>query len=166
MTSTERLLAHADRYAASFTGSGMTAVPATRVAVVACMDARINIFGLFGLAEGDAHVIRNAGGTVTEETLRSLVISQRMLGTREIILVHHTGCGMLNFSDEDFAATIEAETGLRPTWAAGAFADLHDDVRQSMARIAASPFVAEKRFVRGFVFDVDTGKLEEVDPTV
>ena len=126
------------------------------------MDARLNVYGLLGLQEGESHVIRNAGGAVTDDTIRSLAISQRLLGTREIILIHHTECGMLTFTDDGFKAAIEEETGIRPPWAAEAFSDLDEDVRQSINRIKASPFVPVKDSVRGFVFDVSTGKLREV----
>jgi carbonic anhydrase len=126
------------------------------------MDARLNVYAILGLQEGEAHVIRNAGGVVTEDEIRSLAISQRLLGTREIILIHHTDCGMLTFTDEDFKRSITDETGIRPSWAAEAFPNLYDDVRQSIARINASPFIPHKESVRGFVFDVATGKLDEV----
>jgi carbonic anhydrase len=136
--------------------------PALHVAVLACMDARLNPYGLLGLHEGDAHVIRNAGGVVTEDEIRSLTISQRLLGTREIILIHHTDCGMLTFTDDDFKAQIEADTGLRPSWAAESFRDPAQDVRQSLARIQASPFIPHKDQVRGFVYSVTDGTLTEV----
>jgi carbonic anhydrase len=136
--------------------------PATSVAVVACRDARLDLHELLGLDEGDAHVIRNAGGAITEDAIRSLVISQRLLGTREIILIHHTDCGMLTFKDDDVKAQIEADTGLRPSFALEAFPDSARDVAQSMARLAASPFVPHKDQVRGFVYDVKAGRLEEV----
>jgi carbonic anhydrase len=136
--------------------------PAKRVAVLACMDARLNPYGLLGLSEGDAHVIRNAGGVVTDDEIRSLAISQRLLGTEEIILIHHTDCGMLTFKDDDFRRQVQADTGIKPEWAAEAFDDLEEDVRQSIARINASPFIPKKDHVRGFVFDVQTGGLTEV----
>jgi carbonic anhydrase len=126
------------------------------------MDARLNPYGLLGLSEGDAHVIRNAGGVVTADELRSLAISQRLLGTTEIILIHHTGCGMLTFTDDEFKDSIEAETGIRPPWAAEAFPDVEQDVRQSIGRIKADPFIPHKESVRGFVYEVETGKLREV----
>jgi carbonic anhydrase len=126
------------------------------------MDARLNVFGVLGLNEGDAHVIRNAGGVITDDEIRSLAISQRLLGTSEIILIHHTDCGMLTFTDDGFKASIQEETGLKPAWSAEAFGDLDTDVRQSIARIKASPFVPKKDSIRGFVFDVATGKLNEV----
>jgi carbonic anhydrase len=161
MTVTDELLANNEAYAAAF-GGLLPLPPARQLAVVACMDARLNVYGLLGLAEGEAHVIRNAGGAVTDDTIRSLAISQRLLGTREIILIHHTECGMLTFTDDGFKAAIEDETGIRPPWAAEAFSDLDEDVRQSINRIKASPFVPVKDSVRGFVFDVSTGQLREV----
>jgi len=161
MSVTDELLANNERYADGFTGP-LPMPPAKGVAVVACMDARLNLYALLGLEEGQAHVIRNAGGAVTDDGIRSLAISQRLLGTREIILIHHTDCGMLTFTDDDFRAAIQADTGIRPAWSAEAFDDLDVDVRQSIARIKASPFVPHKDSVRGFVFDVATGKLNEV----
>jgi len=161
MSVTDELLANNQRYADGFTGP-LPMPPAKGVAVVACMDARLNVYALLGLEEGQAHVIRNAGGAVTDDGIRSLAISQRLLGTREIILIHHTDCGMLTFTDDDFKAAILAETGIKPAWSAEAFDDLDADVRQSVARIKASPFIPHKDSVRGFVFDVATGKLNEV----
>ena len=162
MTVTDELLANAERYAQAFDKADLPLAPATGVAVLACMDARLNPYGLLGLHEGDAHVIRNAGGVVTEDEIRSLTISQRLLGTREIILIHHTDCGMLTFTDDDFKAQIEADTGLRPSWAAESFRDPAQDVRQSLARIQASPFIPHKDQVRGFVYSVTDGTLTEV----
>ncbi|MBW6434489.1 carbonic anhydrase [Actinoplanes hulinensis] len=162
MTVTDELLVNAGRYAAAFNRGELPLPPARKVAVVACMDARLNPYGLLGLTEGDAHVIRNAGGAVTGDVLRSLAISQRLLGTTEIILIHHTDCGMLTFTDDEFKAAVERETGLRPPWAAEAFTDLDEDVRQSIRRIRADPFVPVKESVRGFVYDVTTGALHEV----
>ena len=161
MSVTDELLANNDRYAAEF-GGLLPLPPAKGVAVVACMDARLNVYGILGLNEGEAHVIRNAGGVVTDDEIRSLTISQRLLGTREIILIHHTECGMLTFTDDDFKASIQADTGIKPEWAAEAFSDLDEDVRQSINRIKASPFIPHKDSVRGFVFDCATGKLREV----
>ena len=161
MSVTDELLANNQRYADGFTGP-LPMPPAKGVAVVACMDARLNVYALLGLEEGQAHVIRNAGGVITDDEIRSLAISQRLLGTREIILIHHTDCGMLTFTDDDFKAAIQAETGIKPGWSAEAFDDLDADVRQSIARIKASPFIPHKDSVRGFVFDVATGKLNEV----
>lgn len=157
----EELLANNERYARSHSGV-LPAPPARRVAVVACMDARLDVFRLLGLEVGDAHVIRNAGGAVTDDVIRSLAISQRLLGTTEVVLIHHTDCGMLTFRDDDFRRDIEAETGIRPPWTAEAFADLDADVRQSRNRIAASPFLPHRQSVRGFVFEVATGRLREV----
>src|ERR1700710_2808757 len=152
MSVTDELLANAERYAGTFDKGDLPLPPARHVAVVACMDARLNPYGLLGLAEGDAHVIRNAGGVVTADQLRSLAISQRLLGTTEIILIHHTDCGMLTFSDDAFKAAIQAEVGIKPGWSAEAFGDLDADVRQSVARIKASPFVPHTDSIRGFVF--------------
>jgi carbonic anhydrase len=126
------------------------------------MDARLNPSFLLGLEEGDAHVIRNAGGVITDDEIRSLAISQRLLGTEEIILIHHTDCGMLTFQDDDFRRQIQEDTGIKPQWAAESFADLEEDVRQSKARIEASPFVPRKDSIRGFIYDVDTGRLQEI----
>jgi carbonic anhydrase len=162
MTVTDELLSNAERYAASFDKGDLPLPPAKGVAVLACMDARLNPYGLLGLSEGDAHVIRNAGGVVTADELRSLAISQRLLGTTEIILIHHTDCGMLTFTDDGFKSDVEADTGLRPAWAAEAFPDVDQDVRQSIARIQADPFIPHKESVRGFVYEVETGKLREV----
>ena len=162
MSATDELLRNAEQYAASFDKADLPIPPAKRVAVVACMDARLNPHALLGLSEGDAHVIRNAGGVVTLDGLRSLAISQRLLGTTEIVLIHHTDCGMLTFSDQDFHAQILAETGIKPLWAAEAFADLDTSVRQNIARIKAEPSIPSKDSVRGFVYDVKTGELREV----
>ena len=161
MTVIDEYLANNARYAENFSGP-LPMPPAKGVAIVACMDARLNVYGLLGLNEGEAHVIRNAGGVVTDDEIRSLAISQRLLGTREIMLIHHTDCGMLTFTDDAFKRSIHDETGIKPHWAAEAFSDLDVDVRQSMARIKASPFVPHTDNVRGFVFDVATGKLNEV----
>jgi carbonic anhydrase len=162
MSVTDELLENAERYAAEFDKGDLPLPPAKRVAVVACMDARLNPNGLLGLTEGDAHVIRNAGGVITDDEIRSLAISQRLLGTEEIILIHHTDCGMLTFGDDDFRRQLQQETGIKPEWAAEAFQDLEEDVRQSIARIKASPFIPRKNAVRGFVYDVTTGELSEV----
>ena len=162
MSATEDLLANNDAYVASFDKGDLPLPPAKKTAVVACMDARLNVYGALGLQEGDAHVIRNAGGVVTDDAVRSLAISQRLLGTEEIILIHHTGCGMLTFSDDEFKRSIEQDTGIRPEWAAEAFSDLDADVRQSIARIKASPFIPRKDAIRGFVYEVETGRLREV----
>jgi len=158
---TDDLLANNARYAGSFSGP-LPMPPGKHVAVVACMDARLDVYRILGLNEGEAHVIRNAGGVITDDEIRSLAISQRLLGTQEIILIHHTDCGMLTFTDDQFKKSIQDETGIKPPWAAEAFPNLEEDVQQSIARIKASPFVPNKSSIRGFVFDVATGKLNEV----
>jgi carbonic anhydrase len=162
MTVTDELLRNNEAYASSFDKGDLPLPPAKKVAVLACMDARLNPYGALGLKEGDAHVIRNAGGVVTEDEVRSLAISQRLLGTEEIILVHHTDCGMLTFTDDQFKRQIQDEVGIKPEWAVEAFEDLDEDVRQSIARIKASPFIRHKQSVRGFVYDVSNGRLREV----
>jgi carbonic anhydrase len=162
MTVTDDLLRHNAEFAKSFSNGDLPMPPSKALAVVACMDARLNVYALLGLEEGEAHVIRNAGGVVSDDVLRSLVISQRLLGTREVILVHHTDCGMLTFTDDQVKADIEADVGLRPHFALEAFPDLERDIRQSIARIKASPFVPSKDSVRGFIYDVTTGQLQEV----
>jgi carbonic anhydrase len=162
VSSTDAYVANAERYAASFDKGDLPLPPAKGTAVVACMDARLSPYGILGLSEGDSHVIRNAGGVVTDDVIRSLAISQRLLGTTEIILIHHTGCGMLAFHDDEVKAQIEADTGIRPPFALEAFGDLDADVRQSIARIKASPFVPHKEAIRGFVYEVETGRLREV----
>ena len=162
MSSTDELLANNEAYVASFDKADLPLPPGKKVAVVACMDARLNVYGALGLHEGDAHVIRNAGGVVTDDEIRSLAISQRLLGTQEIIVIHHTDCGMLTFTDDEFRRSIEEDTGIRPEWAAESFADLEGDVRQSIARIKASPFISRKDSVRGFIYEVETGRLREV----
>jgi carbonic anhydrase len=159
---TDELLQNAESYAASFDKGDLPLPPAKKIAVLACMDARLNPYGLLGLDEGDAHVIRNAGGVVTDDEIRSLAISQRLLGTEEIVLIHHTDCGMLTFTDDDFKKSVQDDVGIKPEWAAEAFDDLDTDVRQSLARIQASPFIPNKDSVRGFVYEVETGKLREV----
>lgn len=162
MSVTDQLVKNNESYARSFTKGGLPLPPAKGVAVLACMDARLDVHKILGLHEGDAHVIRNAGGVATEDAIRSLVISQRLLGTKEIILIHHTDCGMLTFKDDDVKAKIASEVGIRPPFALEAFADLEADVKQSIARIKASPFIPTKSSVRGFVYDVKTGQLNEV----
>jgi carbonic anhydrase len=162
MSSTDDVLRNNQAYAASFDHGELPAPPARRLVVVTCMDARIDVHAVLGLAEGDAHVLRNAGGVVTDDTIRSLAISQRMLGTEEVLLMHHTRCGMQSFTDEEFAGELERETGARPEWEPGAFADLDEDVRESIARVKASPFLPNTDSVRGFVYDVETGRLREV----
>jgi carbonic anhydrase len=163
MTATDDLLANNEAYVERFDKGDLPLPPGKKVAVVACMDARLNVYGALGLSEGDAHVIRNAGGVVTDDEIRSLAISQRLLGTEEIILIHHTDCGMLTFTDDAFKNSIQEETGIKPEWAAEAFADLETDVRQSIARIKASPFIPRKESVRGFIYEVETGRLREVN---
>src|SRR5436305_10843732 len=158
MTVTDEFVRNAERYAASFSKADLPMPPGKHVVVVACMDARLNPYGLLGLQEGDAHVIRNAGGIVTQDELRSLAISQRLLGTNEIMLIHHTDCGMLTFTDDDFRSQILADTGIKPTWAAEAFDDLDTSVRQNIARIKAEPSIPNKDSIRGFVYDVHTGE--------
>ena len=162
MSATDELLKNAEEYAANFNKSNLPLPPAKKVAVVACMDARIVPSRLLGIYEGDAHVIRNAGGVVTDDEIRSLAISQRLLGTEEIILIHHTDCGMLTFTDDEFKKAIQDDVGQKPQWAAEAFDDIDADVRQNIERIKSSPFIPNKDSVRGFVYDVDTGKLREV----
>jgi carbonic anhydrase len=159
---TDELLQNNERYAEGFDKGDLPIPPAKGVAVVACMDARLDVSKILGLEEGDAHIIRNAGGVVTDDEIRSLAISQRLLGTSEIILIHHTDCGMLTFGDDDFRRQIQQETGIRPEWAAEAFADLDEDVRQNIARIKANPFIPVKDSVRGFVYEVESGRLREV----
>jgi carbonic anhydrase len=162
MSVTDTLLKNNESYAQKFSKGALPMPPGKKIAVLACMDARLNPYGMLGLTEGDAHVIRNAGGVATDDAIRSLVISQRLLGTREIVLVHHTDCGMLTFKDDAVKSQIESETGVRPPFALEAFSDLDKDVRQSIARIKASPFIAHKDQIRGFVYDVKSGKLREV----
>ena len=162
MTSTDELLQNAAAYAASFDKGDLPLPPAKKVAVLACMDARLNPYGILGLSEGDAHVIRNAGGVISDDAIRSLAISQRLLGTEEIVLIHHTDCGMLTFTDDSFRADLQKDTGIKPPWSPESFTDLDDDVRSSIGRIKASPFIPNKSSVRGFVYDVHTGRLREV----
>jgi carbonic anhydrase len=161
MSTTDELLANNRTYVSQFGGT-LPLPPAKGTAVVACMDARLDVYRVLGLEEGDAHVIRNAGGVVTDDVLRSLLISQRLLGTKEIILIHHTECGMLTFTDDEVKAAVHADIGLRPHFALEAFGDLDEDVRQSIARIKASPYVPNKDSIRGFVFDVQNGELREI----
>lgn len=161
MSVTDELLANNEEYAKTFTGP-LPLPPSKHVAVLACMDARLDVYRILGLGDGEAHVIRNAGGVVTDDEIRSLAISQRLLGTTEIILIHHTDCGMLTFTDDDFKRGIQDEVGIKPEWAAEAFSDLAEDVRQSLRRIEASPFVTKHESLRGFIFDVATGRLDEV----
>ena len=162
MSATDQLIENNRQYASTFQDQDLPLGPALKLAVLACMDARLDVHKILGIEEGDAHIIRNAGGVVTEDVIRSLVISQRLLGTDEIILIHHTDCGMLTFKDDAVKAEIEQDTGIRPNFALEAFAELDADVRQSIARIKASPFVPHRDKVRGFVYDVRTGLLREV----
>jgi len=162
MSVTEKLLANSEEHAASFDKGHLPMPPGSKVAVLACMDARLHPYRILGLEEGDAHIIRNAGGVATDDAIRSLTISQRLLGTTEIILLHHTDCGMVTFTDDAVKRQIQEETGIRPPFALESFPDVHEDVRQSIARIKASPFIPHTDAVRGFVYDVKTGKLEEV----
>lgn len=162
MSAADQMLQNNRAYADDFDGGELRSSPVKRVAVVACMDARLNVYGVLGLREGDAHVIRNAGGVVTADVIRSLAISQRLLGTREIMLVHHSDCGMLSVGDDEFRRSIEADTGIRPEWSVEAFSDLDGDVRQSIARIEASPFIPFKDAIRGFVLELASGELREV----
>jgi carbonic anhydrase len=162
MSVTDDLLQNNEVYAESFDKGDLPLPPAKSVAVVACMDARLNVYGMLGLQEGDAHVIRNAGGVITDDEIRSLAISQRLLGTREIILIHHTDCGMLTFSDDELKQQIQEDVGMKPHFSMESFSDLEEDVRQSIARIHASPFIPNKESVRGFVYEVETGRLREV----
>ena len=162
MSVTDELLKNNAAYAESFEKEDLPLPPARGVAVVACMDARLDVHKILGLEEGDAHVIRNAGGVITDDEVRSLTISQRLLGTREVILIHHTDCGMLTFSDDELKAQIHEEVGLKPHFSMESFSDLEEDVRQSRARINASPFVPHKESVRGFIYEVETGRLREV----
>jgi carbonic anhydrase len=161
MSITDELLRNAEQYAESHDKGDLPMPPGRKVAIVACMDARLVPTKVLGLEEGDAHVIRNAGGVVTDDTIRSLTISQRLLGTEEIILIHHTDCGMLTFTDDEFKRSIQQDTGIKPEWAAEAFPNVEEDVRQSLARIQASPFIPNKN-ARGFIFEVETGRLREV----
>jgi carbonic anhydrase len=162
MSQTDELLHNAEKYAEDFDKGDLPMPPARKVAIVACMDARLSPFALLGLEVGDAHVIRNAGGVVTDDEIRSLAISQRLLGTEEIILLHHTDCGMQTFTDDEFRQSIQEETGIKPAWSAECFSDVDEDLRQSLARIQASPFIPKKDSVRGFVYEVETGRLREV----
>jgi len=162
MSVTDELLQNNAAYAENFDKGELPLPPARGVAVVACMDARLNVYGMLRLQEGDAHIIRNAGGVITDDEIRSLTISQRLLGTREIILIHHTDCGMLTFTDDELRQQIHEEAGIKPHFSMESFSDLEEDVRQSIARIRYSPFIPNKDSVRGFVYEVETGRLREV----
>jgi carbonic anhydrase len=162
MSATDKLLKNNESYAEGFDKGDLPIPPATKVAVVACMDARLVPSRILGLEEGDAHVIRNAGGVVTDDEIRSLAISQHLLGTEEIVLIHHTDCGMLTFTDDQFSEKLEQESGVKPTWSAECFDDLEGNVRESIERIKSSPFIPRKDNVRGFVYEVESGRLREV----
>ncbi len=162
MSTTDELLLNNESYASDFDKGDLSLPPAKKVAVVACMDARLLPSRLLGLEEGDAHVIRNAGGVITDDEIRSLAISQHLLGTEEIILIHHTDCGMLTFTDDQFAEQLEESAGQRPSWSAETFEDLDENVRDSIAKITESPFIPKKESIRGFVYEVETGRLREV----
>jgi len=162
MSAIDRALINNAVHASGHPVQVLMAAPAQRLAVVTCIDARIPVPAMLGLEDGDAHILRNAGGVITEDVIRSLVISQRLLGTREIMLIHHTDCGMLSFRDDELKDQIERDTGIRPPFAMEAFTSLEDDVRRSIARLLASPFIPWKDGVRGFVYDIGTGKLSEV----
>jgi carbonic anhydrase len=166
MSATDQALRNNQAYSKAFDKGQLPLPPAKKLAIVACMDARLHVSKILGLNEGDAHVIRNAGGAVTDDAIRSLAISQRLLGTEEVVLIHHTDCGMLTFTDDAVKSQIQEETGIRPAFALEAFSNLEDDVRQSIARIKASPFVPKKDRVRGFIYDVKTGRLNEVPERV
>ncbi|AOW92267.1 carbonate dehydratase [Rhodococcus sp. WMMA185] len=161
MSVTDEYLKNNEAYAAEFSGP-LPLPPSKHVAVVACMDARLDVYRMLGMHLGEAHVIRNAGGVVTYDEIRSLAISQRLLGTTEIILIHHTDCGMLTFTDDDFKRSIQDEVGIKPAWSVEAFSDIAEDVRQSLRRIESSPFIKATTSLRGFIFDVATGRLDEV----
>ena len=162
MSTTDELLRNNERYANSFDKGDLPVPPAKQIAIVTCMDARLSPYVMLGLSEGDAHVIRNAGGVITDDEIRSLMISQRLLGTREVMLIHHTDCGMLTFSDEELREQIQQEVGIKPHFPLETFADLEEDVRQSIKRIEASPFIPHKDSVRGFIYEVENGHLREV----
>ena len=162
MSATDELLRNNEAYAEEFDKADLPLPPAKGVAVVACMDARLDGHKILGLEEGDAHVIRNAGGVITDDEIRSLAISQRLLGTREVILIHHTDCGMLTFTDDELKQQIQEDVGVKPHFSMESFSDLEEDVRQSVARIQHSPFIPHKDLVRGFVYEVETGRLREV----
>ena len=158
----DELLANNAEYAAGFSDDHLAVAPTRQLAIVACMDSRMDIFELLGLGHGEAHVIRNAGGVITDDVVRSLCLSQRYLGTREVILLHHTDCGLQRVTEDAFKSQLEQETGIKPTWALESFTDPFDDTAQSIRRLQQSPFVLHKEHVRGFVYDVDTGVLHEV----
>ncbi len=162
MSSTDDLVSNNEPYASSFEKGDLPLPPGRKLAVLACMDARLDPARILGLEEGDAHVIRNAGGVVSDDAIRSLAISQNLLGTEEIVLIHHTDCGMLTFDDEEFAERLEGETGKRPDWSAHGFTDVEENLRRSIERVKESPFVPHTESVRGFVYEVESGRLREV----
>ena len=162
MTTIDNLLANNRGYAANSPANHLDVNPSRQLAIVTCMDSRLDVFAALGLGDGEAHVLRNAGGVITDDVIRSLAVSQRRLGTRAVMLIHHTDCGMLTLSDDEFKRSIQDETGIKPMWAVEAFSDLEEDVRQSIARIQASPFIPNKDSVRGFVYDVHTGEVREI----
>ena len=162
---TDELVAHNAEYAARFTDADLQVAPKRQLAVVACMDSRMDIFQILGLGNGEAHIVRNAGGVITDDVIRSLCLSQRLLGTREIVLLHHTDCGLQKVDEATFKAELEAELGIKPWWALESFDDPHRDVAQSMRRLQLTPFVPFRDAVRGFVYDVTTGRLDEVAPS-
>ena len=162
MSVIDEYLAHNERFAASFPGP-LPLPPSRHLAIIACMDSRMNVFDMLGMGSGEAHVIRNAGGIVTDDEIRSLAISQRRMGTREIMLIHHTDCGMLRFTDDELLRSLHNETGIRPTWAVETFADTEEDLRMSMRRVRTSRFIPYTDQVRGFMYDVTTGRLDEVE---
>ena len=160
--STDELLENNRRYAVGFDSSHLHVNPKRQLAVVGCMDSRMDTFQILGLQHGEAHIIRNAGGVITDDVIRSLTLSQRFLGTREIVLLHHTDCGLMKVTEDTFKADLEAEIGIKPWWALESFSDPHADVLQSMRRLRATPFISYKDHIRGFVYNVETGVLEEV----
>jgi carbonic anhydrase len=158
----DELLANNDAFAAGLADRRLDVRPSRRLAVVTCMDSRLDVFAALGLGDGEAHVLRNAGGVITDDMIRSLAVSQRKLGTREVMLIHHTDCGMQMLSDDGFRAELQQATGVSPSWAIESFSDVDADVRQSILRARRSPFLPHRDAVRGFVYDVDTHRLREV----
>ena len=161
-TTVDRLLDNNNRFAVQYDFADLAVEPRDRLAIVTCMDSRMDIFRILGMHHGQAHIIRNAGGVITDDVIRSLCLSQRFLGTRAIMLIHHTDCGLERVDEARFKADLESEVGIKPWWSLEAFSDLHADVRQSMQRVLMSPFIAHKENVRGFVYNVTTGQLQEV----
>jgi carbonic anhydrase len=162
MSVTDELLRNNEEYASTFDKGDLPMPPGKQIAIVTCMDARLSPYVMLGLEEGEAHVIRNAGGVITDDEIRSLVISQRLLGTQEVMLIQHTDCGMLTFSDDEVKQQIQDDVGIKPHFSLESFSDLDENVRQSIARIQSSPFIPNKESVRGFVYEVETGRLREV----